>query len=144
MTYQQKPTDFKPKFKVVGCFFENNGKILLLRRLPSSSQPYRWGVPAGKMNDKETKKQAIMRELQEETGLRIEKDKLKYLEKFYVKQEHLQFIFYLFTTTFEKEPVITINPKEHFEYQWQSPEIALSMDLVEDLDDCLRKYFKNK
>lgn len=55
---------------VVAAIITQNGKILLARRSASSDQPGLWEFPGGKVEPHETQPQALIRELEEELGIR--------------------------------------------------------------------------
>jgi ADP-ribose pyrophosphatase YjhB (NUDIX family) len=59
--------------KSIGAIIKKNDKILLIDR---AHFPYGWAGPAGHADDNETPKQAIIREVKEETNLDIKKYKL--------------------------------------------------------------------
>ena len=49
MLYNTKPKVFPPTIKVVGCFVDWNGKILILKRSHLRPQSLKWGIPGGKL-----------------------------------------------------------------------------------------------
>ena len=74
MIYLERSTFWKPDFHAVGCFVECGGKILqLLRANNKKVEPCKWGAPAGSVNADldENAVNAMLRELFEETGLRV-------------------------------------------------------------------------
>ena len=73
MIYKTKPDNFSPRFEIVSCFVESDGKILLLHRQYHKPQGNTWGVPAGKVDKDEDIFQAIAREIAEEAGLLLAK-----------------------------------------------------------------------
>ncbi len=52
-----------------------NGKVLLIKR---GKEPFKsqWALPGGRIDDDETAEQCVVREMEEETGLRVEPLKL--------------------------------------------------------------------
>lgn len=143
MIYKSKPRNFLPKFEVVSCYCEKNGEILMLHRLAHKSQGDRWGVPAGKINADEKKDEAILREIYEETGLKALVEDLSYIDTLYVKHEDYQFTYYMYYLPISQTATVIINPTEHSAFQWVKPKKALDMNLVEDLDYCIKLYHKN-
>ena len=141
MITETKPNDFDPKFEVVSCFCEWNGEILLLKRQSHKPQGNTWGVPAGKIENGETPLEAMTRELHEECGIEIEKDSIGFFRTVYVKYADVDFIYYIFHTSFKVKPKVQIREHEHIEYTWISPTKALEMNLIEDLDQCIKLYF---
>lgn len=63
----------KKLVKVVGAIMENeNNEILCALRSPKMTLPNNWEFPGGKIEEKETLKQAIEREIKEELDCDIE------------------------------------------------------------------------
>lgn len=141
MIYKTIPEQFHPRFEIVSCFVEHEGTFLLLQRSHHTSQPNKWGVVAGKIDPGEIPKEAMVRELMEETGLRIPTQELTYIDKVFVKYPAYDFIFHMFRAIFKKQPKVRINPREHEDFQWALPQDALMMDLVLDADECIKLYY---
>lgn len=59
--------------KSVGAIIKKNNKILLLDR---AFFPFGWACPAGHVNEGESPKEGIVREVKEETGLKTIKSEL--------------------------------------------------------------------
>lgn len=142
MISHEKPEDFSAQFEVVGCFCEYNGQILLLHRHDDKSQGNTWGVPAGKREPKESLSNAMLREIKEEIGVKIPKNQLEYNEKIFVRYSEYDFVYHIFHTTFEIQPEIVINKKEHKAFRWITPKNALKMNLIEDLESCIKLFYK--
>lgn len=68
MIYKNIPKRFNPRFEIVSCYVEYDGKILLLHRHAHKLEGNRWGVPAGKIASGESELDAMVREIEEETG----------------------------------------------------------------------------
>ena len=142
MVYKKKPKNFKPKFELVGCLFEYKGKILLLQRREDKSQGGKWGMPAGKINIGEEKLEALAREINEETGNLIDPKNFIFLKSFYVNHFD-DFIFYMYTLPLKKLIQVKLNPEEHVDYKWITPEESLKLDFVEDFDESLKEFTLN-
>ena len=141
MISESRPDDFQPGFEVVSCFCEYGGEILLLRRQSHKPQGNTWGVPAGKLENGETPVQAMVRELYEECGIQREENSIRFFKTVYVKYAEVDFIYNIFHTSFEIRPRIRIRENEHMEHSWVSPKRALEMNLIQDLNDCIRLYY---
>lgn len=141
MMHRTRPKDFNPKFEVVSCFCEFNGKILLLQRLPNKPEGNTWGVPAGKKSADETVLDAILREVNEETGLNIPDIEVKYSHEVYVRFAAYDFIYHMSSAAFHSQPDVKINVQEHSQFTWVTPEEALKMDLIEDEDACIKLQY---
>jgi 8-oxo-dGTP pyrophosphatase MutT (NUDIX family) len=142
MIFLTKPEQFNPKFEVVSCFFEYDGRLLLLERQDHKPQGGTWGVPAGKIDPGETPEVAMLRELFQETGFVADRTKIYYLKKLFVRYPAYDFVYYIFDLKLDNEPIIKINPGEHKSFQWLSPTQALKIDLIEDLDGCISLSYK--
>jgi 8-oxo-dGTP pyrophosphatase MutT (NUDIX family) len=141
MIYLETPNNFSPKFQVVSCYVECQGKLLFLHRPIHKSQGGKWGVPAGKVEIGETALEAMTREVREETGLEILTTELKFLKSISARHSEYDFVYHMYQTKLDAIPEIKINPIEHQDYKWATPQEALSLDLVTDLDDCIRMYY---
>ncbi|VVB74357.1 ADP-ribose pyrophosphatase [uncultured archaeon] len=138
----QKPADFNPVFEVVSCFVEKKGKIILLHRQDHAREGNTWGVPAGKLKDKETLTEGVLREIKEETGITLKEPNLKYFKKIYVKYPNYDFVYHIFQTKIKGKEEIKLNPEEHKNYKWITPKNALKMNLIEDEDACIKLFYK--
>lgn len=140
MIYKKVPLDFNPRFEVVSCFVKHRETIILLHRNINKSQGNRWGVPAGKVSQGELLNSAMIRELQEETGIEIAASRLRYVDKYFIRHSEYQFIYHVFTASLGVKPRIRLNFREHQNFRWVSLSEALGMNLVEDLDECIKSY----
>jgi 8-oxo-dGTP pyrophosphatase MutT (NUDIX family) len=142
MIYQEEPANFSPKLEAAGCFVKCDGEILLLHRQDHRPEGNTWGLPAGKINKGESAADAITREIKEETNLDIPAAQINYLGKVYVRYPTYDSIFHVFETTVTCQQGVLINPDEHKDYKWISPERALGLELIEDLDTGIKLFCK--
>jgi|SRR3989344_2099051 len=142
MIYVEKPQRFDSKFEVVGCFVEYNGEIILLHRQDHKPEGNTWGVPAGKVNEGEKILETAVREIQEETGFALSSNQLSYFGKVYVKYSNYDFVYHIYHTKLNQRNKVTINYKEHKNFKWISPENALNMLLIQDLDECIKLFYE--
>ncbi len=56
--------------QVVAAILERDGRILIGQRMPEQSHPLKWEFPGGKVEPGESPEQAVVRELEEELGVR--------------------------------------------------------------------------
>lgn len=143
--YLEKPENFHPKPAIVGCcYLHYQDKILLLHRQDSKPEGNRWGIPGGKLNTAtETLIEAIVREVYEETGLKLNMEKVHYIGKLYIKVPNFDFEYHMIDYL---EPIknpgdVKINFKEHKGFTWATPKDALKMDLITDEDTCFEIVF---
>ena len=83
---------FRPKFRaaVAAMIFDEQGRILLFKH---TYRKLEWGIPAGGLEHREQPEQAVIREFFEETGMRIEVQKLLMAES--SKEDHNVSLIYL-------------------------------------------------
>lgn len=141
MIYKNFPKKFNPVFEIVSCYLEYNGKILLLHRHKHKSEGDKWGVPAGKINRGENEFQAMLREIREETGQKLRSENLEYLTKVYVKYPEYHFVYHMFRARLAHLPRIELSVHEHKGCKWISPDKALGLDLVRELDKCIKMSY---
>jgi 8-oxo-dGTP pyrophosphatase MutT (NUDIX family) len=137
---------FNPKFIVVGCFIEHDGKILMIKRHPLKPEGNTWAGPSGKVDAGETEGEAIVREVYEETGMEIDPEKLIFVERSYVRFPTFDFMYIFFRYILESEsrPEVRLSVSEHTEYAWLTPKEALDLGskLMQDEDYCIRRAYK--
>jgi len=143
MISKHKLDNFNPKFTVVGCFIDHNGEILLIKRHKDKPQGNTWATPSGKVDPEETEIQAMIREVFEETGLKLDSKKLIFIEKSYVRFPTFDFtyIFYRYILDSKDRPKIILNDTEDTAYKWLTPKDALKEDYIEDLDYCIKTTY---
>ena len=142
MMYQICPEGFKSKFEIVSCFIEHDGEILLLHRQSHKSEGNTWGLPAGKIHSGEDSQKAIIREIQEETGLDIPQSQVSYSTTVYVRYQAYDFVCHIFHTKLTERQQIRINQEEHKAFVWASPRSALKLPLIQDQDAGIKLYYK--
>ena len=143
MISKTRPEQFNPKFAVVSCFVECDGKILLLHRQDHKPQGDTWGVPAGKVHsDDSGLAQALSREISEEIGLLINPPDLKAFVSYFVMYSDYDFTYHIFSIKLNKIPELKLNPEEHKDFTWVTPQDALKMNLIQDEDFCIKNFFK--
>ncbi len=138
MLFREAPSDFNPAYETVSCFCENNGEILLLKRQTNKREPNKWGIPAGKIEPDETRDEALLREVWEETGWKLKAQDLHYSSGVYVRYPDHDFIFHMYRSAIQSRSGLILQPKEHQDFGWTSPEESLKMDLVTDFPECIR------
>ena len=142
MIYKIKPKDFHPKLEVVSCFVESQEKILLLHRQDYKPQGNTWGAPAGKVDLGQTPLEAMVRELQEETGLEIPETEFSYKGKVYVRYPDFDFIYHTYHLKLSEQVDIQLRLKEHKDFRWIKPEDALEkLELIPDFDKNIKEFY---
>lgn len=134
------PSDFHSKVDVAGCYCEFEDKILLLKRTPHKLQGDTWGVPGGKLDEGETPRAAVIREVFEEVGIPLKEEDLAALDTLYIRGMLMDYTFYRFRSRFTTLPVIDLNLEEHVEAVWITVEEALSYPLIYGGKEALLNY----
>jgi len=145
MIYVEKPRWFVPEFEAVGCFFEIQGRILLLLRPKTARvEPLKWGFPGGKFNNGETARDAVQREVKEETGLVMGQNQFHPAGLVFVeyKCSPCKFIYHMFSLNLPFYPEIILNPAEHIAHAWIPPSSAKSVVLMEDAWECIELVYE--
>ena len=135
MIISPKTENFSPLFHSVGCLCKYKGKFLLLRRSRNSSFPLKWGIPTGRIEQHETPKKAIIRELYEETQIVCSSENLDFIDSFQIENNDMNFLYDLFVLELTEERKIFINSREHVEYRWIEFNDFPKYDLVPDVKE---------
>jgi 8-oxo-dGTP pyrophosphatase MutT (NUDIX family) len=142
MLYLQEPEGFKPKFESVGCFVEHGGEILLLHRQDARPQGNTWGIPSGKIDDGEKPLEAMAREIREETGFSVPPSQIAYFSIAYVRFADFDFVYHIFHTLLDARQKVQLNHREHKDFRWISPSRASELPQIQDLDSCIKLFYK--
>ena len=121
-----------------------NGKILLEKRRDCDI----WGLVGGGVKKQETSQQAITREIYEELGLRIPKDKFQKLAVYgepgriaaYQDGSIWRMVIVVFRVELEKEPAMTISA-ESKELRFFSKEELKDIEIVVTHSDIVEDWF---
>lgn len=131
----------KKTIRVVGCVMQHKDKILLLLRSAKETDPSLWGIPAGKVEKDESDVEAVVREVQEETGIHLTKEDLKDIGHLPIEYDTFIVDFPMFHVNFEERPEVVLAPREHIDLQWISPKKALELPyLMKDVDVIIEKF----
>jgi 8-oxo-dGTP pyrophosphatase MutT (NUDIX family) len=138
--YFDRPQDFIPDVEVSGCFCEWDGKLLYLKRHADKPYGETWGLPAGKIEEGEDPRQAAVREVEEEVGIKLDPVTLQEVAKTYLDVEGLRYVFHAFRVTLDKAPQIRLEPQAHTEARWLTVEEALKLPLIIGGGEILKYY----
>lgn len=137
----------------VKVFIIQNNKILFLRIQEGCGGAGRWDLPGGGIEDNETQKDAVVREVSEETSLKISNVRRLHEKngKLDIPENgiHSDWIFYIADAD---NTDVVLNPSEwskleghpeHNEYKWVDQEWDLDqMDMCEDFKRIAKKLLK--
>ncbi len=139
-----KTPEFYDAPKVVGCFIEYDGKILMLLRNFNKIQGGTWGAPGGKVDDVDYDDTllAIIREVKEETGIPLDAENLKQVGVFYViHPQNNKFIYVKYHAVLKYKPDVLLKSDEHENFLWVTPEESLKLNLILDEDYTIKHVY---
>lgn len=142
MVIVNESKSFKKLNDIVGCFIEHNNKFLLLHRNDHKKDSDCWGLPAGKVEDGETFEEATRREVREETGIILKKAEVEFFKSLKISHNGRNMEHHMFSTKLEYLPEVVLDPKEHQDFRWVDTTEALVMNLIHDLDECIKIFYK--
>lgn len=115
---------------------DENGKILILKRsTDSKTNPGKWELPGGKVNQDESFDHALLREVYEETGLKIELDHVVGASE---QNLHIIRAVHIIMSGKIVEGDLTLS-SEHEGYAWVLMETLPDYELADWLEDYLTK-----
>ncbi len=105
----------------------HQGRILVLRRAPAMSyQPGSWDLPGGHLAIGELMEECLAREIEEETGLAIEIERL-----LGVHNSIGPYVQIIYACGLRESPRgVTLRPWEHVEARWVAREEMEEMELI--------------
>ena len=128
LTVEEKP--FRLSIKVV--IFDDAGRCLLLKRSRcSKGNPGKWDLPGGKVNSGEDFDRALIREVIEETGLRISLTRVIGGTQRELDERAIAYLIM-------EARLVSGSPRlsgEHEDFTWIEPAELHQIDLVEQFKD---------
>lgn len=115
---------FRPRTLGVLVALWHDGRVLMVR---NSYRPGT-GLPAGGVRRGEDPRQAAVRELREEVGVRVPADVLRFVTDVEIRYESKLDLCRVFELTLETRPEIRIDRREVVWAGWMRPEEALDAD----------------
>ena len=110
------------RFKMIAdgfAFFIKEDKILLSRRFNTGHEDGNYGLPSGHIEDGETLKDGVCREIKEEVGVIVLPTDLQLVHVMHRKKEDIRMSFFFLATSFLEEPK-NIEPDKCDDLQWFS------------------------
>lgn len=112
------PENFKNQVETAFCYVFVKDKLLILKNaVHKKIEPEFWGVPGGKVEKEEPVKLAALRELKEETSIKVNPSQLIYADKLYMQKPFIEYTFNMFYLILENYPKIILS-KEHSDFAW--------------------------
>lgn len=137
LTEEKKKEELKKN--AIAIIVNSDNKILLLKRSddPKQWMPSKWALVGGAIEKGENPKEAVKREIKEETGLEIE----KFTNTFTI-QRHKDSIEHVFACRYEGEPTDIKLNEENTNYGWYDVEEMNYLDTVPHLLEYITLAFK--
>lgn len=120
-----------PTIQVVTCFLQKGNKILVLQRAKKDIQHNLWGIPGGKLDEGENPIRGLSREIEEETGTRLDPQMFRLLGTACSNTPcDGKYGLYLFHALVPAHFSVRINPSEHYSFLWVSLAQFESLELL--------------
>lgn len=136
------PENFKSTMIIVGIFCIYNDKLLYLLKQDHKHEWGKWTDPSGKVNLGEEPKQAMLRELFEETWIQL--DDIEFVKTYYERYPDMDFVYHKYRCVLQQEPTIILSPGEHKAYKRITPQEALEDNLILGEDEIIRDIYNIK
>jgi 8-oxo-dGTP diphosphatase len=135
----------KKVIRVVGCILKHEDEVLMLLRSKSETDSSLWGIPAGKSEGGESDLQTVIREVNEETSIELNKQSLQFLGVLPIEYDNFTVVFPIFAASFATMPIVKLSPREHIDYRWMKPKDILGLpNLMKDVDIIVKEFCISK
>jgi 8-oxo-dGTP diphosphatase len=141
MIHKEQPVNFNPRFEVVSCVLEYDGKFLLLHRHDHKPQGNTWCLPGGKADAGESLNEAIAREIREETGYGALSESFIPSHSLLVSHDGYDFIYTVFGHVLSEPIDVQVEDAAHKGFRWVTLAEALSLPLMPDEDESIRAFY---
>jgi len=130
---------------VVGIIRQQN-QLLLVQNQAEGMEAV-WSLPGGVIEEGETLKESLQREMKEETGLSVEAFELAYMTENFIEQFNAHSLVTYFDCSVTGELSLNDPDREVVACKWipieQLGEYILNRDVLEPLKDCLNGTSKS-
>ncbi|HEY3468445.1 MAG TPA: NUDIX hydrolase [Amycolatopsis sp.] len=113
------------------CWIARGDEVLFLRRGPGVFRAGHWELPGGTVEPGEPVEAAAVREVAEETGLRVrvtgELSRDSWPD---IAGRPMEIHAFVYTATEDGRDDVVLNPEEHDGFAWLSPADAVRLDLA--------------
>ncbi len=118
---------------------EDNKVLVLKRSSLNDYMPHKWDIPGGTVEVGETVEEALVRELKEETNIKIHPLYPIYAYSNLSQLPKRQTVQIVYKCEYINS-AITLNPREHEEYKWVSYDKIKELDCIAFLDELIKNY----
>jgi len=120
-----------PNKQVVTVFLQKDDKILVLQRARKDVQYKLWGIPGGKLNSYEAPLAGLIREVYEETEIKLSKELPQLLgTAISCTPCDGQYGLYVYHALITDQVNVQIDLSEHLEYRWVTIHEFQALDLL--------------
>ncbi|MVU81026.1 NUDIX domain-containing protein [Nocardia sp. ET3-3] len=117
---------------LVYCRIARAGTVLVIRRAPGVFLAGRWELPGGGVEPGEPHEEAAVREVGEETGLSVEVVGQRSAHSWMdVAGREMRIHATVYDVAEREMRTVALNPDEHDEHRWVTPEQAAALDLAD-------------
>jgi len=95
---------FKPIVSIYLILIEN-GKVLLLKRANTGYEDGNYGIPSGHLENNETIREGLQREVKEEIGIKINVDDLRLVHVMHRKEKDIRVDFFFKVRKYQGAPI---------------------------------------
>jgi 8-oxo-dGTP pyrophosphatase MutT (NUDIX family) len=135
---EEKKDNEEPQKNAVAVIVNNDNKFLLLKRSKESDwMPGKWSLVGGMIEKGENPQQAVEREINEETGLEIE----KFVKTFSIQRKP-DSIEHIFACRYKGDPTDIVLNNENTNYGWYDVSEMEFLDIVPNLIEYITLSFK--
>jgi 8-oxo-dGTP diphosphatase len=114
------------------CWIARGAEVLFLRRAPGVFLAGRWELPGGTVEPGESSETTAVREVAEETGLTVrikaERSRDSWPD---ITGRPLRIHAIVYTAEETGKGEVVLNPEEHDDFTWLTPEAARALELPE-------------
>jgi 8-oxo-dGTP pyrophosphatase MutT (NUDIX family) len=128
--YFEPPADFNSKLEVATCYLRSGNELLFLKRLPHKAHGNMWGIPGGKVDPAKDILGEMIREVEEETGLKLQEEAVQEFGTVYIRYPHVDFVYHMFGCHVAGRPEVVLSAEEHVEFAWWSFKEALRHPII--------------
>lgn len=133
-------------YRIVAAIVRQEQQLLLVQN-QADGETAVWSLPGGVIEDGETLKEALEREMKEETGLSVETFELAYVTENFIEQFNAHSLVTYFECTARGELLPNDPDREVVACKWvpveQLGDYLLNRDVLEPLQDYLNKASKS-
>lgn len=114
------------------CWVARDDRVLFLRRGPGVFLAGRWELPGGTVEPDEDFEAAAIREVVEETGLKVQvTGELSRTAWPDIAGRALEIRAFVYTVEEDGEGDVVLNPEEHDDFAWLTPEEARGLEMAQ-------------